>query len=66
MTGNGTKKNDPPKPNPSKNTYFQAESSVQGEMYLSVIFYELTSAKERLYHLEGFPAVPESQGQVPQ
>lgn len=38
--------------------------SLQGEVYLSVIFYELTSAKERLHHLEGFPAVPESQGQV--
>lgn len=64
MTGNGKKKNHPPKPNPSKNTYFQAESSVQDEMYLSVIFYELTAAKERLHHLEGFPAVPS--WQVPQ
>lgn len=65
MMGNGKKKQN----HPQKQTLAKICTSrvnLQGEMYLSVIFYELTSAKERLHHPEGFPAVPESQGQVPQ
>lgn len=66
MLGNGKK------PNPTQ-TQALAKQSISKQnlqfrvkcVSLSFDFYELTSSKERLCHLEGFFEVLESQGQIP-